>query len=76
MYYNWRDVMLNKSEIAEIMSKKTGIEIKEDLVVLLPDDGTPGHMGSGHWNVYAARAGEFTVLAYAFDTGEVSVRIV
>ncbi|MCR5185791.1 MAG: hypothetical protein K6D97_01565 [Clostridia bacterium] len=47
------------------MSEEVGFEIDEKLVTKLPDDGTPDHMGSGHWDVFAARAGEFVVLAYA-----------
>lgn len=68
--------MLNVKEVAAKMSEETGLEIKEEHVALLPDDGTPGHMGLGHWNVYAARAGEFTVLAYVYDSGDSSVTIV
>ena len=68
--------MLDVKEVARMMSKEVGIEVKEEHVALLPDDGTPGHMGLGHWNVFAARAGEFTVLLYDYDSGDSSVMYV
>lgn len=63
-------------KIAKAMTEKLGIEVKEELITKLPDDGCPGHMGLPHWDVYAARAGEFTLLAYAYDNGDISVHIV
>lgn len=68
--------MLNVKEVAAKMSEETGLEIKEEHVALLPDDGTPGHMDLGHWDVYGARAGEFTVLLYDYDSGKPSVIVV
>jgi len=68
--------MLDVKEVARMMSKEVGIEVKEEHVAKLPDDGTPGHMGLGHWDVYAARAGEFTVLLYAYDSGKASVTVI
>ncbi len=67
--------MMNEKEVARRMSEEVGFEIDEKLVTKLPDDGTPDHMGSGHWDVFAARAGEFVVLAYAYDSGEFSITI-
>lgn len=63
-------------EIAQAMAQELGTEIKEDLIIKLPDDGCPGHLGCSHWDVYAARAGEFTLLAYAYANGRISVHIV
>ena len=54
-------------EIAEIMSRELGAEVKPEVVVKLPDDGCPGHMGINHWDVFAARAGEFTILLYKYE---------
>lgn len=65
-----------KQEIAKAMAEKLGVEVQENLIVKLPDDGCPGHMGSPRWDVYAARAGEFTLLAYAYANGDVCVHIV
>jgi hypothetical protein len=68
--------MLDVKEVARMMSKEVGIEVKEEHVAKLPDDGTPGHMDLGHWDVYGARAGEFTVLLYDYDSGKPSVIVV
>lgn len=62
-------------EIAEIMSKELGAEVSPEAVVMLPEDGCPGHMGLEHWNVYAARCGEFTILLYEYDDGLIYVSI-
>ena len=62
--------------IAMLMSKELGFEITVEQVAKLPDDGCPGHMNLGHWDVFAARAGEFVMLAYAYDDGSVSIHIV
>ena len=68
---------MEKSKIAEAMSNGLGVsEIKEELIIKLPDDGCPGHLGLPHRDVYAARAGEFTILAYVYDDGNISVHIV
>ena len=67
---------MEKIEIAKVMSKELGAEIKEELVIKLPDDGCPGHLTLPHWDVYAARAGEFTVIAYVYDDGDINVRII
>jgi hypothetical protein len=67
---------MEKKTVAALMSKELGVEVDENLVVMLPDDGCPGHMGSTHWNVYAARAGEFTMLAYVYADGSINIRIV
>lgn len=69
------DKMMN-AVVARQMSKQTGLEIKQELVAKLPDDGCPGHMGLPRWDVYAARAGEFTVLAYVYEDGEIRINIV
>ena len=62
--------MLEKKQIAMRMNAALGLmddgPIKEENVALIPSDGCPGHMGSGPWDVYAARAGEFTILAYVY----------
>ena len=68
--------MLDERNAAQLMTEEAGIEVNPDYVTKLPDDGTPGHMGSGHWDVYAARCGEFTVLLYYFEDGHYSVTIV
>ena len=67
--------MWNKKRVAEVMYNKTGLVIKKDLVTKVKDDGCPGHMGSGHWDVYVARAGEFTIVMYAYDNGDYSVTL-
>ena len=67
---------MEKIEIAKAMGEKLGVEVKEELVIKLPDDGCPGHLNSPHWDVYAARAGEFTILAYVYDDGNVNVHVV
>ena len=59
--------MLEKKTVAALMSKELGVELSDDLVVMLPDDG---------WDVYAARAGEFTMLAYVYDDGSIHIRTV
>ena len=65
-----------KSKIAKKMSEELGIDVNEDLVVKLPDDGCPGHMGVPHWDVYAARCGEFTLIANVYSNGDIMVSIV
>ncbi len=68
--------MLNNREVARLMSEEVGITVNPEVVTKLIDDGTPGHMGSGHWDVYAARCGEFTIFMYFYDeTGDYSVQI-
>ncbi len=67
---------MEKKTIAALFSKELGFEISDELVTMLPDDGTPGHMGSGHWDVYAARAGEFVMLAYVYDDGSIHIHTV
>ena len=64
------------TKIAKAMTEKLGIKVNEELIVKLPDDGCPGHLGSSHWDVYAVRAGEFTLLAYVYADGDISVHIV
>lgn len=60
--------------IAAAMGEMLGTTpINEELIVKVPDDGCPGHLGVTHWDVYAARAGEFTLLAYAYDNGDITV---
>ena len=68
--------MLEKKTVAALMSKELGVELSDDLVVMLPDDGCPGHMGMPHWDVYAARAGEFTMLAYVYDDGSIHIHTI
>lgn len=62
--------------IAEMMSEKIGEKVNPDVVVKLPDDGCPGHMGINHWEVYAARCGETTILLYEYDNGMIFINIV
>ena len=62
--------MLDERKVAELMQEEAGLEIESELVVKLPSDGTPGHMGSGAWDVYAARCGEFTVLLYYYHQSQ------
>ena len=68
--------MEKKEIIAELMSEKLGAKISPNLVVKLPDDGCPGHMGVKHWEVFAARCGEFTVFMYEYDNGMIFVNII
>ena len=68
--------MAKIAKIAKAMTEKLGTEIKEELIVKLPDDGCPGHLASSHWDVYAVRAGEFTLFAYVYADGDISVHIV
>jgi hypothetical protein len=69
--------MLDERKVAELMEEEVGLEIQSELVVELPSDGTTSHMGSGEWDVYAARCGEFTVLLYYFhDSQEYSVKLI
>lgn len=63
-------------KIAQLMSEKVGFEIKDELIVKLPDDGCTGHLGSPYWAVYAARAGEFTILAYVYAGGDITIIVV
>lgn len=65
-----------EKRIAKIMTEKLGAEVNPDAVVKLPDDGCPGHMGAKHWDVFAARCGEFTILLYEYDNGIVYINIV
>lgn len=69
---------MEKKYVAEVMNRNFGAEVvKPENVVEVPSDGCEGHMGSGPWQVYAARAGEFTLLLYYYkDTDEISVRTV
>lgn len=66
---------MEKRIIAYAMTEKTGFAIREELIIELPDDGCPGHMGLPHWKVYAARAGEFTIIAYAYADGNITVHV-
>ncbi len=68
---------MDKTAVASLMSKELGVDISPELVVELPSDGCPGHMGSGPWVTYAARCGEFVALVnYYESTGEIMVHIV
>lgn len=66
---------MEKKYVAEVMNRNFGAEVvKPKNVVEVPSDGCEGHMGSGPWQVYAARAGEFTILLYYYETtGEMRV---
>lgn len=68
---------MEKKAIATLMNEKMGADcVKEENVVEVPSDGCEGHMGSGPWKVYAARAGEFTILVYDFKDGQTTVTVV
>ena len=56
-------------KIANIMSEKLGVKVDPKLVVKFPSDGCTDHMGSGPWEVYGARCGEFTVIVQEFADG-------
>ena len=60
-------------EVAYNMSTSLGVEVKEEMIVKLPTENC-SHMGL-KWEVYAARCGEFTVIAYDYGNA-MSVRIV
>ena len=63
--------------IANIMSDKLGVKVDPKLVVKFPSDGCAGHMGSGPWETYGARCGEFTVIVQEFaDGSQVNVNII
>lgn len=69
--------MLNKTinevtekDIAEEISTAYGVEIDPEKVVEIPSDGCQGHMLSGPWRVFAARMGEFTILAHVFKSDD------
>ena len=66
---------MEKQCVAEVMNKSFGSEVvKPENIGEVPNDGCEGHMGSGPWQVYAARAGEFTILLYYYETtGEMRV---
>ena len=59
---------LDKQQIAAAMCKHINITVNPELVVEVPSDGTTSHMGVGPWKVWAARTGEFTLIAH--DTGD------
>ena len=65
--------MENIKEVARNMSVALGAEVKEGMIVKLPTEDC-SHMGL-KWEVYAARCGELTVIAYDYgDT--ISVQII
>lgn len=68
---------MEKKNIAKEMNERLGYDgVTEERVIEVPSDGCEGHMGSGPWKVYAARAGEFTVLLYEYQSGKISVAVV
>lgn len=60
-----------KSVVAQQMLQQCGVKISTDLIVQLPDDGCPGHMGLPRWDVFAARCGEFVCVAYVYADGRI-----
>ena len=63
--------------VAMAMSKELGADVKTEQITKLPSDGTEGHMGCGTWDVYAARSGEFVLVAYVYkDEEEIDVEII
>lgn len=68
---------MDKTAVASLMSKQLDADISPELVVELPSDGCPSHMGSGPWVTYAARCGEFVVVVKYYEkTGEIMLSIV
>ncbi len=66
-----------EERVADAMSEQFGAEVKANLVTKLPNDGTEGHLGLGTWDVYAARCGEFVLVAYVYpDEETIDVEIV
>ena len=64
-----------KEKVKTAMEEFSKMEIPEELIILFPDDGYPGHSGTPHWDVYGARMGKFTIIAHAYDDGTITVRI-
>ena len=67
---------MKKDMVAKVMTKKVGTKIRPELVTRLPWDGTPGHMGVKRWDVYGARCGEFTLIAYVYDDDHINIKII
>ena len=68
--------MTTKECIKKLVFEQWRLTISEDHICKFPDDDCPGHMGLGHWDVYGARCGEFTVLVYVYDNGEIRLHMV
>ena len=65
-----------KSEIAYRMSQSLGVVIDPENVIEVPHDGCPGHLVAKNWKVFAARCGEFTLVAYDFGDNNIDIKVI
>lgn len=63
--------MKEKERIVDLVAVGFEVDVKPELIVELPDDGTH-HMGLSY-KVYAARCGEFVITGHVFDDGNISI---